>query len=281
MHTDERNLLAVLAKVSPKLRARLLAMIEQEAAYFVLSGSDPREANGCCPSNEVGEANGLVEAGILCRHHPESHPEACTAAVYAPAGEMIATGAAAPRFERNDQFRKNLADVLTKLKDGKPSASVRRRWVMGAVVLLIVLGLAAALQESMPLRRAAEDEHLLVSFVRGISAPAQPEGTLLIFFQAPNRCPACRDILETSGRVLQEHFTDETAAGRVAFRTVDLADERYAHLRRAPELILSTLAVVYYAQSRPVEMKMLTDEVWRLYRDEQEFETMLIRMLQR
>ena len=139
--------LSVLDALSPAMRRRLQRMIERGDAYFILSGSDPRDANGCCPSDDVGEANRLVEAGILSCHQPPAHPEACTTAVYAFAGEIHAGEKGGPAFAPRAELRRHVADALAR-RVRLGSAAWLRRALGVAVAGLIVVGIAAAVRQS-------------------------------------------------------------------------------------------------------------------------------------
>ncbi|HLY10147.1 MAG TPA: hypothetical protein VKW04_12640 [Planctomycetota bacterium] len=85
------------------MKRRLSTVIERGEDFFVLTGSDPRQKDGCCPSNEVGEANALVQAGILSSS-VESGTSDCPATIYAFAAEIRRVGDK-PSFVRNDPLR--------------------------------------------------------------------------------------------------------------------------------------------------------------------------------
>ena len=103
--------LRLLGHASPAFRHRLLAMIERGEPYFVLTGSDPAEAGGCCPSGEVGYANRLVKAGILWCYRPPTPPDACTSGIYALAGE-IDLAEDGPVFSARRELRAKVAAAL-------------------------------------------------------------------------------------------------------------------------------------------------------------------------
>ncbi len=106
----------LLAKSSPKLRARIAAVIERGDPYFLLTGSDPDATGGCCPATEVGQANRLVEAGLLARWMPPSVAHACPCTFYAFAGEIV-PGEPKPSFvvqqERRAQAKRVLAATVS------------------------------------------------------------------------------------------------------------------------------------------------------------------------
>ena len=55
---------------------------------------------GCCPSDEVGEANRLVEAGVLSAISQEVYGNACPVSYYAFKDEIFV-------HEEDIQFKKN------------------------------------------------------------------------------------------------------------------------------------------------------------------------------
>jgi hypothetical protein len=123
------------------MRRRLAAMISRGEEYFIITGSDPAQKDGCCPSNEVGAANLLVEKGVLDSRGELSNSE-CPVTLYAFASE-IRPGAGKPTFVRNDGLRKS---VLDRLESG-PRLSRKAVVRLALMVLLAaaVIGLAVAL----------------------------------------------------------------------------------------------------------------------------------------
>ena len=136
--------LEALADVTAPMQKRLQAMIDRGDEFFVMTGSDPAQADGCCPSNEVGEANRLVGAGIL-EAHAASAENACPTVFYAFAGEILRT-AARPAFVKNPELRKS---VRTRLAGGNN----RTRKVVIALILFTILALGVAVSIGSLMRR--------------------------------------------------------------------------------------------------------------------------------
>jgi hypothetical protein len=128
--------LEALADVTAPMQRRLEAMIQRGDEYFVMTGSDPSQANGCCPSNEVGEANRLAGAGIL-DSHAASAAGACPTLFYAFAGEIHVRDGRAT-FVRNVELRDA---VRARLAGGNN----RARKIVLALMFLTILLLGAAL----------------------------------------------------------------------------------------------------------------------------------------
>jgi hypothetical protein len=121
-----------LDEVPPDMKRRLLALLDRNEDYFILTGSDPAQKDGCCPSNDVGVANRLAEAGILDAHGAGSNSD-CPVTLYAFASEIRA-GVGKPRFVRNDAFR---ATVRRRFESG-PRLS--RKAALRLALLLLFAG---------------------------------------------------------------------------------------------------------------------------------------------
>lgn len=110
--------------ISESLRRRLLRMIERQDPYFILTGSDPRDAQGCCASAQVGEANRLVEAGMLSCCRESAAAQSCAVTLYAFAGEITALGQQRPDFAINAAARAAAAAALaSRLPPESPTGS--------------------------------------------------------------------------------------------------------------------------------------------------------------
>lgn len=102
---------AAFSRCSAALRRRLLRLIERGEPYFILTGSDPGDARGCCPNALVGEANRLVDAGLLACHREVAAADTCSATVYALAGEISLQGGQ-PVFVVDARRRREAAEAL-------------------------------------------------------------------------------------------------------------------------------------------------------------------------
>lgn len=100
-----------LADVGPAFRDRLLGLIQRGDRQLVITGSDPRNPFGCCPSPEVLEANLLAEAGVLSRYHAPVPPDACPTTLYAFRDEITPENGR-PTVTVNPDFRSAVADYF-------------------------------------------------------------------------------------------------------------------------------------------------------------------------
>lgn len=97
-------------EASVDMKRRLTTVIDRGEDYFVLTGSDPGQKDGCCPSNEVGDANALVQAGVLSSS-VESGNSDCPATIYAFGAEIRKLGDK-PSFVRNEPLRAAVKDRI-------------------------------------------------------------------------------------------------------------------------------------------------------------------------
>jgi len=116
--------------VPDAMRKRLAAVLERGEDYFLLTGSDPGQKDGCCPSNDVGHANRLVQAGILSATDSGTNPD-CPVTIYAFAAE-IRKLLEKPTFVRNEPLRAAVKDRIEK----GPRLSAKLILRFGLVVLM-------------------------------------------------------------------------------------------------------------------------------------------------
>ena len=123
------------------MKRRLQALISRGEDYFILTGSDPAQKDGCCPSNDVGIANLLVDRGILASRGELANSE-CPVTLYAFASE-IKPGSGKPEFVRNNELR----DAVRKRIEAGPRLSRKAvaRMALLAVLAAAVVALAYAL----------------------------------------------------------------------------------------------------------------------------------------
>jgi hypothetical protein len=128
--------LGVLADASDEMRRRLLAMISRGDPYFILTGSDPSQKDGCCPSSEVGEANALVRAGVLEALDGPGNAS-CPVTVYAFRGEVIQEKC--PEFKPKGPLRESVAERIRRGRELTPKIALRAALVILAGLSLVAL----------------------------------------------------------------------------------------------------------------------------------------------
>ncbi|MBV8879443.1 MAG: hypothetical protein JO332_05750 [Planctomycetaceae bacterium] len=121
--------LDVLDEMPEAMKHRLSTVVERSEDYFVLTGSDPHQKDGCCPSTDVGHANKLVQAGVLSSS-VESGNSDCPATLYAFAAE-IRKLADKPTFVRNEPLRTAVRDRIVQ------GPRVSRKFLLRLVLMAI------------------------------------------------------------------------------------------------------------------------------------------------
>jgi len=135
LESDKAPDLDAIDDVPPDMRRRIKTVIERGEDYFVLTGSDPAQKDGCCPSNEVGEANLLVQAGLLSSSLDMTNAD-CPATIYAFAAEIRKLGDK-PSFVRNEPLR-----TLVKERIERGPRLSRKLWIRLVLVVLLAASLA-------------------------------------------------------------------------------------------------------------------------------------------
>lgn len=136
-----RTDLDALDAVPETMKRRLLAMITRGDEHFILTGSDPAQAEGCCPSTEVGVANRLADAGVLDAFSAAPNTD-CPVTLYAFAGEIRRQGEK-PAFTRHEALR---SAVKARLESGpRLSRTLVLRGLLALGLLAALIAIAAAL----------------------------------------------------------------------------------------------------------------------------------------
>jgi hypothetical protein len=140
--------LDAIDELPESMKRRLQAVISRGDDYFILTGSDPAQKDGCCPSNEVGIANLLVDRGILASRGELANSE-CPVTLYAFASE-IASGTGKPEFLRNAALR----DAVRRRIEAGPRLSRKAvaRLALLAVLAAAVVALAYAVYRQVILQ---------------------------------------------------------------------------------------------------------------------------------
>ena len=258
-------------KRSPKdLRLRVARLIERREPYFILSGSDPRDATGCCPSTEVESANRLVEAGVLVSHRIPAPPDACTTTIYAFAGEIRDFGDR-PRFSVNAELRRRASRALGTAQSGTQAillTALKLAVITLAVFSLVVAGRRAHLTWIRPSRPFD------AALTQALAATDRDNRLFVCFFRGRDHCEAC----DTMGRLSRETVSSFALPERddaVVFREVPYEAAGNKAIQRKLALGMSTVGLVHYANGAPRAIKMLTRGAWTLYADPPAFDRML------
>ena len=125
--------------------------------------------------------------------------------------------------------------------------------------LLLFLGVAAVVLIYKERRPAAANAPV----------PTAPRAAVVAYyFHGDQRCPTCLSIERQSRQAIERFFTNEVAAGQLAFRPVNLDQPANRHF--VQDYQLETRTLVLASDGPPPRWKSL-QEVWTLAHDETRF----------
>ena len=239
-------------KVPHELRQRLDRLLEHRESYFILTGSDPRETHGCCPSTIVGAANQLVEVGLLSSYRMPVPSDGCTTTIYAFAGEILETGGQ-PTFTVRDDIRRQASAELT--RQNSRTKKIGSLLLRGGLILLLAISLVlAAHRASVSMRTTPED--FAASMQRVLGTTADDDRLFVCFFQGWEHCDACNVMGKLCRQTVDELQTSEAAEPPV-FREIRFDEPENLAIKRELELGTSSVGLVQYENGTPRKMHML------------------------
>ena len=256
-----------LAEIDTALRQRLITVIREKYEYFLLTGTDPADPLGCCPSSEVASARLLVEAGILQCAERMSTPGACPSAVYAFADEISGTDNNLC-FTCNEILRSRVWSRL---------AGSRHRWTSRVRIFLLILlsfflvtALGTALFQTLQSRNTGHDTVITTGRL-GVKAGSY---ILVTLFHYTERCAFCLKMEELTRKTLDTYFTGELAGGDIVFTDLPMDTRAYSNLKEQLGLFTSTV-ILFEIRGRNAVRWERVEEAWGLTDKEPEFITMM------
>ncbi len=252
-----------LDTISRELRTRILLALKNRKDYFMLTGSNSEDQFGCCPSDEVTEADKLVSSGILSASHEQEAPDACPLTIYSFQNEM-SNVVGKLQFNQNQSFRQEVHSRLRKSRPGK--LKILARWALLVFVALTITLAIVRLSGPSPAYGVYELYERLET--------SRPNGIVLVLFHYSKRCDQCLAMEKHTRDVLRDDFPEMMNNNQVQFRQVkmDLPENRKLIDRLG--IITSTLVIVRFEEMREDSISVL-DRSWTLYDNEIEFKTML------
>ncbi len=260
--------LTALDEMPSETKERLLKLIASQSDYFIITGSDPLDLKGCCPSDGVRAANQLVEAGILQVVQSKSPPDSCPVNIYAFSGE-IKEGDSKPEFTIDREFRQKIKGYLTNMK------LQRKLWhvvMRGCLLLFVAISLSGFAVNIWNSHIASKDSSNL-DLIKEFDLPFQ-NGVLILQFHRTQRCKFCLNMENHTKETLNTFFPDDIKDENIVFRTVDMELPRYKSLIKKYDLFTSTLVLVDVAEGKELRWKIVT-EAWYLTNKKQKFIKML------
>jgi len=265
-----KQALDVLRSTSDALRQRLLRVIEGSEPYFILTGSDPKDPLGCCPNTQVGEANRLVDVGLLVKYRESAAADSCTTTIYAFAGEITARNNH-PEFMVNAANRQDAAAVLTRT-EGR--LRVRRTVLKGLLLLLagasLVIAGRTALAPFLPARSGFD-----TALAKALNVTTDTHRLYVCLFHGRETCTACETMGRLCRQTIEADLAPLTRSGFLVFREIAYDEPGNRVIKDRLGLYSSTVGLVRYDHDKPQAIRMLTEPGWSLWTDDAAFVRML------
>ena len=251
-----------ISNIHPTLKQRLFKTIQRSKKYFILTGSDPSDAFGCCPSEEVQSANELVQAGILDSFSQPVPTGACPVTTYAFKDEIkLIEGNI--EISQNQSFRE---EVVSHLKRGKRQPVHR---VLKWVLLLFVFG--TMIFSLIQLTKTPSGVEGIGSLYEQIQ-PVEESGIVILLFHNQKRCTQClnmedhiREFIEVSGTEL---------GGNVQFKLINMNQKQNYPLIQRFRIYTSTPVIIRFSDKQEDKIVVL-NQAWKIHNDPHAFEEML------
>ncbi|MFQ5631731.1 MAG: nitrophenyl compound nitroreductase subunit ArsF family protein, partial [bacterium] len=256
--------MSILDETPEEMKQRLLKMIASKSEYFIMTGSDARDLQGCCPSDGVKAANLLVEAGVLQVVRTESAPDACPVNIYAFAGE-IRSRQNQPEFAIDQPFRARLKSYLHNHQPVTPAWMPVLRWSL----LLFVLFSLGVMARNVVTENRATQGYSEVEFVDTLDLPFQ-SGVVVLLFHRSQRCAFCLNMEAHTRAALNASFAGEVQAGSLAFRMVDMEQQHYKTLVQKLGLFTSSVVLIALQEGKISRWEVF-EKAWDLTERREEF----------
>lgn len=263
--TEYATDLTCLPNISKTTRTRLLKLIDQEKKYFVLIGNEPDDKLGCCPSEEVSEANRLVKYGILEAFGEPVKGDSCPVTLYSFKGELKA-GMDGLDGEINHEFREKVRNGLTKVQ---PHGMKRNlKWLLLAFLLVsIILAFRQCYQQTY----ITQDDQSLIKLLNLMKV----NQVQVVLFHNQKRCFQCRKMELHTMEVLNASYADQLDKGQLAYKSIIIDDPENFALVNGLGIFGPTLVLVSLDQDNELLIKVLF-EATGLYRDGDAFKDYVV-----
>ena len=247
--------LDAISACSPSFKNRLQQIIQKQQTYFILSGSDPGDPLGCCPSDAVGQAQTLCKAGVLEAHRQDVGGDACPITLFTFAGEMLSVDPL--EVEINQSLRQQVQKKL----HYRPLWLRCVQWLcLGFVLVSLIVGVARSILHTQTAAQSNSEQVIL----QELSIPEQVEHAFILF-REQKRCAFCINMEQFT-----QEFIAEQQTASIAFFDVDLTNDRYRALYEQLDVFTSTLVYIKMEQGR-MQHSQVVEEAWTENADQEKF----------
>lgn len=245
--TQQQNF-TELNRISPAFLSRVRSMIERQDPYMLISGSDPGDPLGCCPSEDVAQAKKLCSAGIFESQQQNSAGESCPITLFTFLGESQAG--------INQEFRQRILESLP-----AQHLPAWKRLLRAALLIFVVYALAIAVIRMQRDYQQIGDIVLTQQLQQQLHIP-KDNCTIIAVFHKHKRCAFCLN-MEKHAR----HFVAQSKDRSVYVRTIDIDVPASRHLAERLDLFTSTV-VIFRIENGEIVNSSIVEELWSLTVDE-------------
>ncbi len=262
LHSDNNDF-TVLADLKTSLKTQLTDVIRNNKKYFILTGSDPEDTMGCCPSTEVEEAGMLVNAGILSSYRDSVPEGACPVTTYAFKNEMRIEEEQI-LFTPDHEFRKEIMKHLAK----KPVTIAGNilRWIL---LVFVLASLVIAIYRVSDRTSVRSDISLFEQL-----DPVSPNQVMVVLFHFRERCETCLNMEQYTRDFLDAYNARMSERNKIQFKLAVINDDHNLNLVRRFNTYTSTIVLIAFENGEEKQVKVLNN-AWQLHRDKEAYTAML------
>jgi hypothetical protein len=250
--------LSSLSAVSDTMRDRLSDLIDNQKKYFILIGNEREDLGGCCPSEEVTEANQLVKHGVLTSLAEPIKANTCPLTMYAFKDELSVNDKGFSS-NMNEDFRREARTVLE-----RSNPTIWQRIIKWILLIFIVASLLLAFRKCQDLQHGVAEGSLYEKL--DIS---RSDKFVVVLFHNQKRCYQCLQMEKYTVDLINADFFDSEDE-QVSFRTIIIDDPGNKFLVDQFGVFAATLVLLEYKEGELLASKVLL-EATGLYRDEVDF----------
>lgn len=257
--------LATLNGIPVAFKERLKKLIISNENYLILTGSDPWDVYGCCPSVDVGSANRLVEAGILQSWQTNSAPDACPCSIYA-FNEEITRQNGKPHFTINDSLRTQVLHYINK----KNATTLLGKKIVTWSLLAFVLG--ALVYGLLYTPRNFKNEITPMEKGESIADYKIPDGLHFFLFHYQKQCTPCKHAEDYLKDIVEHRFNSEKNTEKIRLEKILIDKEPVHPLVDHFGIVYSSLAITRIKNNKIIKNKIYDYELWKLVKSKPAFE---------
>ncbi len=252
-----------LSSLQSPLKKKLKATIRNEKRFFILTGSDPQDTLGCCPSDDVAEANRLVRAGVLSAYRQPGPKDACPLTTYGFNGEFDQVDGQL-QMTYNHTLRKQVLNII----ENHPS-TIKQGVVKWSLLFFVLITAALAVARLIVAPPEQETPSLYA-----LLNPEMKDGIMIVLFHNEKRCVQCLNMERFITDFVNKNSTNVATGQVITFKLINMNEKRYAGLVNQFGIFTSTPVLIDFRQGRVSNTQVLHD-AWKLHLSPDAFKDML------